>query len=831
MNGTADGSIRVIAKLDSSEAEKDLQKFNKSCERTKEKIEGFAKSRISGTGYIQYDPKQVEKEMEDILRKMDNTKTMSTKGITRDANLQAKAAGFAAKISSLERYEKVLNQIETSMRIIENETRKLSDESGLDYDKVIKENREYQKLEAQLKAVKDVYREVEQEADKFSKAKLESTTIKDINGAANLQAEANGFAAKISSLKQYEAALVQTEKRMRAIEEETQHLAEQNGVDYGSALRANQAYQKLEMRLRALKARSNEFKTANTSAFSQSKKSAIDFGGAMKKGIRQMGRYTLAMFGARSAITALTQTASTYIQSNDALANSVTGIKGVFAEMLGPAVEYVINIVKTAMAYVNAFVRVLTGIDFVARYNAKALKKQADATKAAANAAKAQSAAFDEQNKLQDNSADSGGTKGKTAGALELPDVDTSKVEAFAEKLRQNIELVAVAASIGALALGIVLCFTGVAIPLGLSLMVIGAAGLAATLALTWDKMSNEVKAQITKIMAIAGGAFLVLGIILCATGVALPLGIALIVAGAALLVTAVVLNWDTVKEGVKNNIDKIAAIAGGALLVLGIILCVTGVMLPLGIALIAAGAAGLVASLVLAWDKMPNETKSLITKIMAIAGVALLVLGIILCATGVGIPLGIALIAAGAVSLVTVAALNKDAIKDWVKSCWDSVKNFFNEKIKPKFTKEYWQEKLQGIKDGMKETINGVIGIVEKGINFIVGKLNKLSWDIPDWVPVVGGKSFGFHIDSVSLPRLAHGGIVNVPGRGVPLVAGEAGREAILPLENNTEWMDILAEKLGGTITIPIVLDGKRIAEYVIDLNKKRAFAANGVI
>ena len=78
-------------------------------------------------------------------------------------------------------------------------------------------------------------------------------------------------------------------------------------------------------------------------------------------------------------------------------------------------------------------------------------------------------------------------------------------------------------------------------------------------------------------------------------------------------------------------------------------------------------------------------------------------------------------------------------------------------------------------------------------------------------------------------LPKLAVGGIVNRPGRGVPAIIGEAGAEAVLPLENNTEWMDILADKIGGNVTIPIYMDGRKIATYVVDIQKKKAFAMNG--
>ena len=47
-------------------------------------------------------------------------------------------------------------------------------------------------------------------------------------------------------------------------------------------------------------------------------------------------------------------------------------------------------------------------------------------------------------------------------------------------------------------------------------------------------------------------------------------------------------------------------------------------------------------------------------------------------------------------------------------------------------------------------------------------------------------------------MPRLAKGGIVD---GATPLIAGEAGREAIVPLERNTGWMDTIANKLGGMI------------------------------
>lgn len=148
-----------------------------------------------------------------------------------------------------------------------------------------------------------------------------------------------------------------------------------------------------------------------------------------------------------------------------------------------------------------------------------------------------------------------------------------------------------------------------------------------------------------------------------------------------------------------------------------------------------------------------------------------------------------------------------------------------------------------------IKNVINSIIGGIEgmanavvNGINTVINAMNNLSFDIPDWVPGMGGKTFGFSIptlSTVSLPRLATGGIVD---GATPLIAGEAGKEAIVPLENNTGWIDAIAAKLAEILSVNIVgaietmnsssdeyqvithveLDGKNIATQ-IDKYKKR--------
>ena len=75
----------------------------------------------------------------------------------------------------------------------------------------------------------------------------------------------------------------------------------------------------------------------------------------------------------------------------------------------------------------------------------------------------------------------------------------------------------------------------------------------------------------------------------------------------------------------------------------------------------------------------------------------------------------------------------------------------------------------LNSIVNGAKGVVNGMIGLFEnmangaiKAVNFIVRALNKLSWNVPSWVPGIGGKTFGFNIREISeirIPRFATGG------------------------------------------------------------------------
>lgn len=130
----------------------------------------------------------------------------------------------------------------------------------------------------------------------------------------------------------------------------------------------------------------------------------------------------------------------------------------------------------------------------------------------------------------------------------------------------------------------------------------------------------------------------------------------------------------------------------------------------------------------------------------------------------------------------------------------------------------------LRQTEKSVKDFVNSVIQLFESMVNHVVNGLNSLisgfnsiGFDLPDFL---GGGSWHPSIPTiptVNLPRLANGGVTT--GRTLAEI-GEAGREAVLPLENNTGWMDDLASKLAskmpdysGAKTVVLAVDGKEFA------------------
>lgn len=149
----------------------------------------------------------------------------------------------------------------------------------------------------------------------------------------------------------------------------------------------------------------------------------------------------------------------------------------------------------------------------------------------------------------------------------------------------------------------------------------------------------------------------------------------------------------------------------------------------------------------------------------------------------------------------------------DWTKA-WEGIVNIF---------KGVFQGILgiaKGIVNSVIDIINAMIGAISVGINSIIDKINSISWDVPEWVPGIGGETWGFNIPKIQapkIPKLAKGGITNGPMMAL-IGDNPGGREVVSPLD---DLMGMLQEAVSGamgqssdniTIESPVYLDSKEI-------------------
>jgi hypothetical protein len=451
---------------------------------------------------------------------------------------------------------------------------------------------------------------------------------------------------------------------------------------------------------------------------------------------------------------------------------TIQGVVNYIATALAPAFSGFVNMVAamiTTLARLvdSIFKTNIAGSIEHAKAAAQAATKQEKATKKLAKAAK-QAAnelmAFDEINAMtaetSEDSAEGMDAEAEAGPAgLDWAAFDVGKID---EKLAEIMLIVG-----GALiAFGAVLAFSGINIPLGLTLMAIGALMVYTAYQEAWDQLPTEVQEAITSALVITGIVLLVIGAVLAFSGVSLPVGIGMMLAGAALLYTAAALNWESLPADVRATITTIMVILGAALLVIGAVLAFSGVNIPLGIGLMLAGAATLAGAAALNWNELPDDIRQTVSTVMAIIGAALIVIGIILVATGVGIPIGIGCILAGAASLIGAAAINWDFLQEKVKEIWEGVCRFWDQNIAPIFTWEWWENLFTSI-------VNGLIYAINNGLDAFGGFINSIAGGISDILNFFGVKGFSFHVSMPQIPYLAEGAVIP-PNRKFMAVLGD---------------------------------------------------------
>ena len=540
------------------------------------------------------------------------------------------------------------------------------------------------------------------------------------------------------------------------------------------------------------------------------------------------------------------------IMKNDEARAAVARLKAALLTLAQPILQAVIpvfvklvNILTQVVTAIAKFFGMLSGKSWSSQKSAaQGLNDEQKALEGVGSAAEDASksmASFDEINQLTDNSASAAGGGAGGAASTEIAP-DFSNLDMAEDKLHDILGLVGAIAA-GLLAWKIASLFTNDLSKIwGIAPAVAGAFALV----YFWlDAWNNGIDLQ-NFLGMLAGLAALAVGLAIAFGPIAA--GIALVVGGLAMLVVGI---KDVIENGF-NLVNTLTIIAG--LLAAGIgISLLTGSWIPLLIA-------GFVAALV-ALVSFTGHGEELIEGLKNIIdGFGKFFKGVF---TG-----DLKLAAEGAKQIWEGLKQTWNAIINSIKDAWDmfitwlqskspmlaaifqtygnfisglfnSIKQWLSgiiEFISGVFTGD-WTKAWEGVKDIFKGIWNGIITAVEYAINFIINginllisALNTIHFEVPDWVPLIGGSSFGISIplvSNVALPRLAQGAVIP-PNREFLAVLGDqkSGTNIETPLATMVQAFKQAMNDTGGMggrqITVVMQLDHRELGRAVYNLNNE---------
>lgn len=375
-------------------------------------------------------------------------------------------------------------------------------------------------------------------------------------------------------------------------------------------------------------------------------------------------------------------------------------------------------------------------------------------------------------------------------GAITLVSAAALNWNSIPDALASPLSRVGLLVSGATLALGAILAFSG-CMPLGIALMAIGATSLVSVMALNWNGLSDEIQNVIAIITTVVSVAFLAIGAALAFSGANIPLGLALLAAGAVTMGTAIMPNWNDLSDNVQQKISMITTVVGGALLAVGAILALSGVALPLGLGLMAAGALSLGAVATLNWDFVVNSIKKVVSVITGILSGALIVLGVLLCLSGAGVGLGLAVLAAGLSLSYAAWTLDDNPITRFVRQMANSI---------------------IGLVNGVIDAINDMFHIQFNGLS-VMGITLIPAFDIR-------------LVDIPHIPFFEDGGF---PNEGQLFIAREAGAEMVGAMGRRTAVANNDQIVEGISAGVSVANDGVIAAIYaLLNVVEEKDFSVN---
>ena len=536
------------------------------------------------------------------------------------------------------------------------------------------------------------------------------------------------------------------------------------------------------------------------------------------------------------------------IMKNDEARAAVARLKAALLTLAQPILQVVIpvfvklvNILTQVVTAIAKFFGILSGKSWSSQKSAAQglndEQKALEGVGAAAKDASKSMASFDEINQLTDNTASGAGGGGGAASTEIAPDF--SNLDMAEDKLHDILGLVGAIAA-GLLAWKIASLFTNDLSKIwGIALAVAGAFALV----YFWlDAWNNGIDLQ-NFLGMLAGLAALAVGLAIAFGPIAA--GIALVVGGLAMLVVGI---KDVIENGF-NLVNTLTIIAG--LLAAGIgISLLTGSWIPLLIAGFLAALVALV-SFTGHGEELIQGLKNIIDGFgkffkgvftgdmkLAVEGIKQIWEGMkqtwnaIVNSIKDAWNMFITWLQSKSPLLASIFQTYGKFVSDVCKNIKDILKGVIDF-IVGVFTGD-WTKAWEGVTEIFKGIWNNIVAIIEAAINFIIdginlliSALNTIHFEIPDWVPIIGGKSFGISIPLVSqvaLPRLAEGAVIP-PNREFMAVLGDqkSGTNIETPLETMVQaFKQAMNESGGRSQTIILQLNGREFARAVYKANNE---------
>lgn len=500
--------------------------------------------------------------------------------------------------------------------------------------------------------------------------------------------------------------------------------------------------------------------------------------------IGKLGKMAMAVVGIRTAWSVVRSAMNLVSQYNPQISADFEYMKYCISNLLVPAVQGLVKLLYTVLSYINAIASAWFGINLFGNASVKNFKKMQSSASGTAKAAKEIQKSlqgFDEMNVLQDSSNAGSGSSG---GGVATPSMDLSGIQgdvpAWLQWIIDNKDLIL--ATLAGIKMGLISMKL-----FGLDpIMASGIGLLIGGLVYTIQSLIKYLKDPSWENFG-----SIIQGVGIAIMGLAVLIGsVPLAVAGAIVLIIGTITKyWEQIKAFFQSGIDWLTSKSDWVHEMFG----------------------DTIGNI---YDMFVNELQQLLNFFDSIFKMIK------------GIFDGLITFVKGVFTGNWRQAW--EGIKQIFTSIWYGIQGVFLSIFNTIKSKVVTVAKTTGdiISATFKAVVNAVLNAIETVLNTPIRAINSLIGTINNVPGINLGK-----LNTFNLPRLAKGGVISQPTQAI---IGEAGREAVVPLENNLEWLDILADKLASKIgsnggSYIIQMDSRTIQRGLAKRKQELAFETNG--